>query len=89
MTTAICTHHNDNEPPRMCACAQRALEASRRMVETRDRVIAALESMLATSSPEDKAWASAIARNPRAMLNHSRNERIVAAKAAKAALAIE
>ena len=56
------------------------------MVETRDCVIAALESMLATASaePEDKAWASAIDRNPRAMLNYYRNERIVAAKAALA-----
>jgi hypothetical protein len=87
MTASICPHHSDNDPPKMCACAQRTLEASRRMDEIRDCMIAALESMLATAvKPEDKAWASAIDRNPRAMLDHSRNERIVAAKAA---LAIE
>ena len=39
MTTAICPHHSDNDPPKMCACAQLTLEASRRMVETRDCVI--------------------------------------------------
>ena len=37
--TAICPHHSDSEPPWMCACAQRTLEASRLMVETRDCVI--------------------------------------------------
>ena len=58
-------------------------ESLRKMAETRDCVIAALESMLATAlKAEDNAWESAICRNPRAMLNHSRNERIVAAKAA-------
>ena len=39
ITTSICPHHSDSEPPWMCACTQRTLEASRLMVETRDRVI--------------------------------------------------
>lgn len=43
MTTAICPHHGDIEPPWMCACTRRTLEASRRMVETRDLIIADLE----------------------------------------------
>ena len=54
---------------------QQRTESLRKMVETRDCVIAALESMLATApKPEDKAWASAIDRNPRTKGHATRNE---------------
>jgi len=37
-----CPDHCDEEAPWMCQCTRRTLEASRRMVETRDLVIADL-----------------------------------------------
>jgi len=42
MSSLICQDHSDEESPWMCACTRRTLEASRRMVETRDFVIADL-----------------------------------------------
>jgi len=35
----ICQDHCDEEAPWMCQCTRRTLEASRRMVETRDLII--------------------------------------------------
>jgi len=37
--SATCHQHSDEEAPWMCACTRRALESSRSMVETRDRII--------------------------------------------------
>jgi len=41
--TTTCPDHSDSEPPWMCACTRETLDASRRMVETRDLIIADLE----------------------------------------------
>ena len=41
--SATCPDHSDSEPPWMCACTRETLDASRRMVETRDLLIADLE----------------------------------------------
>jgi len=40
--SATCHQHSDEEAPWMCYCTRRTLEASRSMVETRDRIIADL-----------------------------------------------
>ena len=40
--TDTCPDHSESEPPWMCACARDTLDASRRMVETRDVLIADL-----------------------------------------------
>jgi len=37
--SATCHQHSDEESPWMCDCTRRALESSRSMVETRDRII--------------------------------------------------
>jgi len=41
--SATCPDHSDSEPSWMCACTRETLDASRRMVETRDLIIADLE----------------------------------------------
>ena len=38
-----CPDHSDSEPPWMCACTRETLDASRRMVETRDLLIKDME----------------------------------------------
>jgi len=41
--TDTCPDHSESEPPWMCACTRNTLDASRRMVETRDMLIKELE----------------------------------------------
>jgi len=45
-----CPDHSDSEPPWMCACARDGLDASRRMVETRDLLIADLRREIQESA---------------------------------------
>ena len=44
--SATCHDHSESESPWMCACTRDTLDASRRMVETRDRIIADLERQI-------------------------------------------
>ena len=61
MTTAICPHHSNKESPWMCACTRRTLEASRCMVETRDRVIVDLHREIRELRAKlDATWNDAI-----------------------------
>ena len=60
MTTFICPHHSDSEPPWMCACTQRTLESSSGLIEVLDLIIADLEREIRDTQRENRELRAAL-----------------------------